>query len=222
MAYKCWGINPKNDSQREAIKHLLDNNIDCVILEGTAGSGKTLLALAAGLELTFNKCKYQEIVFTRAPISVGFDMGHLPGDINEKMTPWCGALLDNMEILLDTSSQSLLQRDATAVVIQNKIKLYAMMHMRGRSLYNKWIIVDECQNLYPSELKVLLTRIGENSKLILIGDTSQIDNKKLNQENNGLQYLIGAYQYSQPEFIKHISLETCVRSRLCNWGVNCL
>lgn len=220
MAYKCWGIKSKNEEQKEAIKHLLDSNIDLVIIEGPAGVGKSHLAIAAALECVFNNKQYEEILFTRAPVGIGHDMGHLPGDINEKMTPWCGALFDNLEALYSASEiPNKLQREATSVFIQNRVKLCAMMHMRGRSLYNKWVIVDEVQNLTPEEVKVLLTRVGENTKLVLLGDTSQIDNKKLTKEYNGLAHILSSYEYTSPEYIKAIKLTEGVRSRLCNWGI---
>lgn len=220
MAYKCWGISPKNEQQKEAIKHLLDPYIDLVILQGIAGSGKTLLALAAGLECTLNDKQHSEIIFTRAPVSVGNDMGHLPGDINEKMAPWCGAVLDNMEVLLDGSKMSKLQKEATSVVMENKIKFAAMMHMRGRSLTNKWVIIDEVQNISISEIKVLLTRAGEGSKIVCMGDINQIDNKKLDEHNNALSYLM--YKGQDVEFIKYIDLPTCERSRLSAWAATVL
>lgn len=220
MAYKCWGVSPKNEQQQECMKHLLDPYIDLVIMQGVAGSGKTLLALAAGLECTFNDKQYSEIIFTRAPVSVGSDMGHLPGDINEKMLPWCGAVLDNMEMLLNSSKMSKLQKDATAVVMENKIKFAAMMHMRGRSLTNKWVIIDEVQNISIPEIKVLLTRAGEGSKIICMGDVNQIDNRKLDVNSNALSYLM--YKGQGAQFIKYVDLPTCERSRLAAWAAKVL
>lgn len=220
MAYNCWGIKPKNDQQQEAIKHLLNIHIDLVILDGVAGSGKSLLAIAAGMEMVLNQKQYHEIMFTRSPISVGNDMGHLPGTIEEKMAPWCGALFDNMEMLIDTSDMSKIQKDGTKVIMQNKIKMAAMMHMRGRSLSNKWVIIDEVQNISIPEFKVLLTRAGEGAKLICMGDTAQIDNKKLDSNSNALSYLI--YKSEGIDFIKHVNLPTCERSRLAAWAAEVL
>jgi PhoH-like ATPase len=220
LAYKCWGVSPKNLQQQECMKHLLDPYIDLVIMQGVAGSGKTLLALAAGLECTLNDKQYSEIIFTRAPVSVGSDMGHLPGDINEKMLPWCGAVLDNMEMLLNSSKMSKLQKDATSIIMENKIKFAAMMHMRGRSLTNKWVIIDEVQNISIPEIKVLLTRAGEGSKIICMGDVNQIDNRKLDVNSNALSYLM--YKGQDAQFIKYVDLPTCERSRLAAWAAKVL
>ena len=220
MSYKCWGITPKNEQQKECIKHLLDPYVDLVIMQGVAGSGKTLLALAAGLESVLNNKQYTEILFTRAPVAIGHDMGHLPGDINEKMAPWCGAVLDNMELLLDTAKMGKMQRESTSVIVENKIKFAAMMHMRGRSLCNKWVIIDEVQNISIAELKVLLTRAGEGSKVICMGDVNQIDNRKLDLHSNALSYLI--YKSEDAQFIKYIDLPTCERSRLSAWAATIL
>lgn len=220
MAYNCWGVKPKNEQQKEAIQHLLDPKIDLVILRGIAGSGKSLLAIAAGMEMVLNQRKYHEIIFTRSPISVGSDMGHLPGTIEEKMAPWCGALFDNMEMLIDTSEMDKIQKDGTKVIMQNKIKMAAMMHMRGRSLSNKWVIIDEVQNISIPEFKVLLTRAGEGSKIVCMGDTDQIDNKKLTSESNALSYLV--YKSQGTDFIKSVDLPTCERSRLAAWAAEVL
>jgi PhoH-like ATPase len=222
MKDSCWGIFPKNEKQQEVFQHLLDPDIDLVILKGIAGSGKTLLALAAGLEQTFNKNQYNEIIFTRAAVAVGEDMGHLPGEIEDKMHPWCGALFDNMDLLLDKGKGSKLQKEGAAAIILSKIKICAMMHMRGRTLVNKWIIVDEVQNIPINELKVLITRVGEGSKLVLLGDETQIDNRRLGKESNGLTRVIEAFEHSQPDYIKCVDLPEGVRSRLCSWGSTCL
>ncbi|CAB4120863.1 PhoH Phosphate starvation-inducible protein PhoH, predicted ATPase [uncultured Caudovirales phage] len=222
MSYPCWGVLPKNDSQKQAILHLLNPDVDLVILQGVAGSGKTLLALAAGLEQVLNQKQYTDILFTRAPVGVGADLGYLPGEIDDKMIPWCGALFDNLDMLINTAKMSKLQKDGTHMVITNSVKLCAMMHMRGRSLYNKWVIVDEVQNLHPSELKVLITRAGEGTKIVLMGDTSQIDNKKLTTEYNALTNVIEVYDHSMPDYVKSITLPEGVRSRLCSWGAECL
>lgn len=216
MAYNCWGLKPKNEQQQEAIIHLLSPNIDLVILQGCAGTGKTLLALAAGMEMVLNSRQYHEILFTRAPVAVGNDMGHLPGTVDEKMAPWCGALFDNLEMLIDTSSMSKLQKDGTKAIMQTKIKMAAMMHMRGRSLSNKWVIIDEVQNISIPELKVLITRAGEGCKIVCLGDVNQIDNKKLDANSNALSYLI--YRSGNTDFVKYIELPTCERSRLAAWA----
>lgn len=208
---KVFGIKPKNDSQTEALKALLDCSVDLVVLEGIAGSGKTLLALAAGLELVLESKQFKEIMFTRAPVAVGDDLGHLPGDINEKMAPWCGGLFDNLEYLIGDSK-------LTEAFIISKLKILAMQHMRGRSLSNRYLIIDEVQNISIQQLKVLLTRAGECTKIICMGDINQIDNKKLNKNNNALDTLV---KFAGTEdFIKVINLPEGVRSRLCIWAAD--
>lgn len=206
MARKTgWGVRPKNDQQAEAMKHLLDASIDLVVLEGIAGSGKTYLALAAALEQVIEQHTYSEIIFTRAPIAVGDDLGFLPGTIDEKMLPWCGALLDNMEAL------KLDPKDA-----ERYIKLLAMQHMRGRSFSRRYIIIDEVQNITVQQLKVLLTRAGEDTKIVCLGDTEQIDNRKINKGADALSFLCKVA--SSVDFIKVVELPDGVRSRLATWS----
>jgi PhoH-like ATPase len=206
---KAYGVKGKNAGQDDAIKALLDCSIDLVVLEGVAGSGKTLLALAAGLEHVLESKQYKEIMFTRAPVSVGDDMGFLPGTVDDKLLPWCGALLDNLEYLIGDSKQ-------TESFVTSKLKMMAMQHMRGRSLTNRYLIVDEAQNISTQQMKVILTRAGENTKIIVLGDNSQIDNKRLSVDNNALAFLIKAS--ISEDFIKLISLPEGVRSRLCVWA----
>lgn len=206
---KAWGVKSRNDGQTKALKYLMDPSIDLVILQGIAGSGKTLLALAAGLEQVIENRIYKEIIFTRAPVPVGDDMGFLPGEIEEKLLPWMGALTDNLEMLIGDSK-------VTEAVISTKVKTMAMMHLRGRSLNNRYVILDETQNLSMQQLKVIITRCGENSKIICLGDLQQIDNKKLNKDNNGLAILIKAA--ANVDFIKLVELPDGVRSRLATWG----
>lgn len=201
----AWGIKSKNKGQEEALKYLLDASIDLVILEGIAGSGKTLLALAAGLEQVVEQRMYKDIIFTRAAVGVGEDMGFLPGEIGDKMLPWCGALMDNLEALGGDDD-----------VIMAKVKMMALLHMRGRSFNKRYIIIDEVQNLTPQQVKVLITRAGEDCKIICLGDISQIDHKKLNGETNGLTYLTQAAK--DCEFVKAVFLPECERSRLAKWA----
>lgn len=210
MAKKtCWGIKSKNSGQTEAIQHLLNPEIDLVVLSGIAGSGKTLLALAAGLEQVLESKMYSEILFTRAPISVGDDMGFLPGTEEEKLAPWCGALIDNLETLIGNEK-------LTETVLKTKVKIRAMQFMRGRSFNRKWVIIDEVQNITPQQLKVLLTRAGEGCKIICLGDAEQIDNKKLKRHDNGLSNLIEMAK--NIDFIKVVLLPDCERSRLAKWA----
>ena len=203
---KAWGVKPKNDAQKFALAYLTDASIDLVILEGIAGSGKTLLALSAGLEQVIESKTYKEIIFTRAPVSLGDDMGFLPGEINDKMLPWCGALLDNLEFL-----------NMDEGMVERSIKLTAMQHMRGRSFNKRYIIIDEVQNITPQQIKVLISRAGLDCKIVALGDITQIDKRGLTKENNGLTYLIKAIKDGE-DFIQHVKLPDCERSRLAKWA----
>ncbi len=205
MSTKAWGIKAKNLGQEEALKHLMDASIDLVILQGIAGSGKTLLALAAGLEQVVENRMYKDIIFTRAAIGVGEDMGFLPGEIADKMLPWCGALIDNLEAL-----------NVDEIMAESKIKIMAMQHMRGRSFNKRYVIIDEVQNITPQQIKVLITRAGENCKIVCLGDSSQVDNRKLNGQTNGLTYLLHAAK--DCDFVKSVILPDCERSRLAQWA----
>ncbi len=210
---RCFGLKAKNVEQSDAMDALLDAQIDLVVLEGIAGSGKTLLAIAAALEQVLETKMYQEIIFTRTPIAVGEDIGFLPGTEQEKMAPWCGALEDNLRVLLGNSK-------LTESVIESKIQIKAMQYMRGRSFNKKYVIIDEVQNMTVQQLKVLLTRAGEDCKIVCLGDTEQVDNKKLNTANNALTFLCDISQ--QVEFIRTIFLPEGVRSRLATWAAETL
>lgn len=202
---KAWNIKCKNSAQKEALEALMNPEIDLVILEGIAGSGKTFLTIAAGLEQTIEKKNYSKIIFTRAPVAVGFDMGHLPGDIVEKMRPWLGALMDNLEAL------AVDEKD-----VDKYMELVAIMHLRGRSFTRRWLVIDEATNITPEEMKTIITRAGENTKVVIMGDLGQIDNKKLNRDYNGLAHLIKAAA-SYPS-ARVIHLPAGVRSPLATWG----
>jgi|TARA_R110000868_G_scaffold55347_7_gene172044 PhoH-like ATPase len=209
MGIKSWGIRSKNPEQEEALKVLMDPSVELVVLNGGAGSGKTLLSLASALELVIEQHMYKEIVFTRGPTGVGEDLGHLPGELEEKLLPWMGALMDNLEMLVGDSK-------TTQSIIESKIKTISIQHIRGRSLRGRFVIIDEVQNLTPQQLKVIITRIGENSKIVCLGDTSQIDNRKLTIHNNALTILES--RIGNEDFIKAIYLKDCERSRLSRWG----
>lgn len=204
---KAWNVKCKNIEQTYALDALLNPEIDLVVLEGKAGTGKTFLTVAAGLEQVIEKKLYNKIIFTRAPVAVGYDMGHLPGDINEKMRPWLGALIDNLEVLRVDEKD-----------VDKYMELVALMHLRGRSFSRRWLVLDETQNLTPEEVKTVITRAGEDCKIVCMGDLGQIDNKKLNKENNGLIHLIKAA--ISCDFSKVIHLPEGVRSRLATWGAD--
>lgn len=212
---RAWGIRGKNKEQKESLYSLLNPEIDLVVLEGIAGSGKTLLALAAGLEQVVEQKMYKEIIFTRAPVSVGDDMGFLPGTEFDKMAPWAGALEDNLEVLIEN-------KVIKESILETKIQLRAMQFMRGRSFLNKYVILDEVQNLTEGQLKVLLTRAGDGCKIICLGDIKQIDNKKVNQFNNALTLLINSYDFAEVPFVAIHRLPECERSRLAKWAAEVL
>ena len=210
---KVFGVSAKNEEQEEALRALTDESVELVVLEGVAGSGKTYLTLAGALAQVLDTSRYSEILFTRAPVSVGQDIGFLPGTEQEKMRSWCGGFFDNLEDLVGTDER-------TTKLIERKIKTLAMCFMRGRSLINKFLIIDEVQNLSTAQLKVLLTRVGENTKVVCLGDSSQIDNIRLTPDNNALSVLITAA--TTESFIRVVGLRVGVRSNVCTWAANAL
>ena len=211
-----WGIKPKNNEQQLALESLLNPSIELVILNGLAGSGKTLLALAAALEQTIESKMYNKIIYTRAPVAIGNDLGSLPGTEEEKMGAWCGALIDNLEFLVRKDK-------LTQTILDSYISVRAMQYMRGRSFNNKYIIVDEVQNITTNQLKVLLTRTGENSKIILLGDSTQVDTKYMrsDKENalNTISNLFLNTNLYKGEFVAYHYLNEGVRSRISNWAL---
>ncbi len=204
---KAFGLRPRNEGQKEALAALTNPEIDLVVLSGKAGSGKTLLAIAAGLEQVMEKKMYSKIIFTRAPVAIGHDLGFMPGTLEEKMRPWLGALMDNLEFM------GIDEKD-----VERYMELAAIMHLRGRSLTRKWLIVDEVTNITPDEMKTIITRAGEDCKIICMGDLEQIDNKKLTKENNGLAHIIR--NAANCDFARVIHLPDGVRSRLATWGAD--
>ncbi len=216
MVKTAWGIKARNPHQQDAIDALLDPAIHLVVMEGCAGAGKTLLAIAAGLEQTLEKNIYSQIIFTRAPVGLGSDMGFLPGSEEEKLSAWCGSLYDNLEVLMNKKYTNKLMYDSKMLLIQRVLKIKAMQFMRGRSFYNTWLIIDEVQNLTSSEIKVLVSRAGEDTKVVLMGDVGQIDHPKLSLENNGLASVLS--KIGTVDFIKAIYLPDGERSQLATWA----
>jgi predicted ribonuclease YlaK len=202
-----YGIKPKNEEQKEALKLLLDNDLDVVFLSGKAGSGKTLLALAAGLEM-LEAGLYTKILFLRKQISLGDsnEVGFLKGDLTEKMAPWCAAAYDNLEVLLGN------RKSVDMLIEQNIVTLEPMGMLRGRSIANCFMIIDEAQLLTELEAHTVLSRAAEGTKIIFLGDPDQIDDKKLSEMNNGL--VISANYFNGWEHAGSLVLKTVVRSRL--------
>ncbi len=212
-----WGIKARNQEQNFALNLLMNPDIDFVSLMGIAGTGKTLLTLAAGLQQTIEKEVYSEIIMTRVTVPVADDIGFLPGTEEEKMTPWMGALMDNLEVLTKTDGESgSWGRAATNDVISKHIKIRSVNFMRGRTFLNRFIIIDEAQNLTPKQLKTLITRAGPNTKVVCLGNISQIDTPYLTETTSGLTYVVD--RFKNWEHSGHITLMRGERSRLADYS----
>ncbi|MBX9835477.1 MAG: PhoH family protein, partial [Burkholderiaceae bacterium] len=191
-----WGVTTRNREQNFAVNLLMDPDIDFVTLAGTAGTGKTLMALAAGLTQVLDERRYTEIIMTRATVSVGEDIGFLPGTEEEKMGPWMGALDDNLEFLAkgDGGNAGEWGRSATNELIRSRIKIKSMNFMRGRTFMNKYVIIDEAQNLTPKQIKTLITRAGPGTKIICMGNLAQIDTPYLTEGSSGLTFAVDRFK----------------------------
>jgi PhoH-like ATPase len=211
-----WGINARNLEQNIALNMLLDPAVEFVSMIGVAGTGKTLLALAAGLVQSMENKRYREIVMTRETISVGEGIGFLPGTEEEKMTPWMGALLDNLEVLTDTTEGGEWGRAATSDLLQNRIKIRSLSFMRGRTFLNRYIIIDEAQNLTAKQLRTLITRAGPGSKIVCLGNIAQIDTPYLSETTSGLTFVVDRFRAW--EHSGHITLTRGERSRLADYA----
>ena len=213
-----WGITARNTEQNFALNLLLDPSIEFVSLIGVAGTGKTLLALAAGLTQVMENKRYREIVMTRETISVGEDIGYLPGTEEEKMTPWMGALMDNLEVLTDTVEGGEWGRGATSDLIKNRIKIRSLSFMRGRTFLNRYIIIDEAQNLTAKQMRTLITRAGPGSKIVCLGNIAQIDTPYLSGTTSGLTFVVDRFRAWQHS--GHITLTRGERSRLADYATS--
>ena len=215
--HAVWGITARNREQNFAMNALMDPEIDFVTLLGTAGTGKTLLALAAGLAQTMDAQRYREIIMTRATISVGEDIGFLPGTEEEKMTPWMGALTDNLEVLMPHNKEGgSWGRAATNDLLASRIKIRSMNFMRGRTLLDRWLILDEAQNLTPKQMKTLITRAGPGTKIVCLGNVEQIDTPYLTETTSGLTYAVDRFKHWAHS--AHITLRRGERSRLADYA----
>ena len=214
--HAVWGIAARNREQNFALNALMDPDIDFVTLLGTAGTGKTLLALAAGLAQTMDQQRYREIIMTRATVSVGEDIGFLPGTEEEKMTPWMGALTDNLEVLTHNQEGGAWGRAATNDLLASKIKIRSMNFMRGRTFLSRYLILDEAQNLTPKQMKTLITRAGPGTKIVCLGNVEQIDTPYLTETTSGLTYAVDRFK-NWPHSA-HITLRRGERSRLADFA----
>jgi len=215
-ASNVWGIQARNPEQNFALNLLLDPQIDFVTLMGTAGTGKTLLTLAAGLAQTLDEKRYSEIIVTRATVSIGEDIGFLPGTEEEKMTPWMGALTDNLEVLTTPQEGGEWGRAATNDLLTNRVKIRSLNFMRGRTFLNRYVIIDEAQNITPKQMKALLTRAGPGTKMVCLGNVGQIDTPYLTETTSGLTFAVD--RFKDWRHGAHLTLRRGERSRLADYA----
>jgi len=210
-----WGITARNREQNFALNLLMNPECDFVTLLGQAGTGKTLLALAAGLAQVLETKQYNEIIVTRVTVPVGEDIGFLPGTEEEKMSPWMGAFDDNLEVLMKSDSDGGdWGRAATQDLIRSRIKIKSLNFMRGRTFVNKFLIIDEAQNLTPKQMKTLVTRAGPGTKILCLGNIAQIDTPYLTEGSSGLTYVVDRFKgWSHSG---HVTLARGERSRLAD------
>ena len=218
--HTVWGITARNREQNFALNLLMDPNVDFVSLVGMAGTGKTLLTLAAGLAQTLELNRYKEIIMTRVTVPVGEDIGFLPGTEEEKMTPWMGALMDNLEVLTKTEVGGDWGRAATNDLLRNRIKVRSLNFMRGRTFINKYLILDEAQNLTSKQMKTLVTRAGPGTKVVCLGNVAQIDTPYLTETTSGLTYVVDRFKHWTHS--GHIMLLRGERSRLADYASEAL
>jgi len=214
--HAVWGITARNREQNFALNALMDPEVDFVTLLGTAGTGKTLLALAAGLAQTMDQQRYREIIMTRATVSVGEDIGFLPGTEEEKMTPWMGALTDNLEVLTHNQEGGSWGRAATNDLLASRIKIRSLNFMRGRTFLSRYLILDEAQNLTPKQMKTLVTRAGPGTKIVCLGNVEQIDTPYLTETTSGLTYAVD--RFKNWAHSAHVTLRRGERSRLADYA----
>ncbi|NBC15333.1 MAG: AAA family ATPase [Gammaproteobacteria bacterium] len=217
--HNVWGISARNREQNFALNMLMDPELDFVTLLGTAGTGKTLLALAAGLAQVLDRNIYREIIMTRVTVPVGEDIGFLPGTEEEKMTPWMGALMDNMEVLTQTEGGDW-GRAATNDLLRSRVRIQSLNFMRGRTFLHKYIILDEAQNLTAKQMKTLITRAGPGTKIVCLGNIAQIDTPYLTETTSGLTYVVDRFKDWQHS--GHITLVRGERSRLADFASDSL
>jgi PhoH-like ATPase len=212
-----WGVTARNRDQNFAFNLLMDPECDFITLTGTAGSGKTLMSLASGLAQVMDDRRYTEIIVTRVTVPVGEDIGFLPGTEEEKMGPWMGALDDNLEVLSRTDSGAgEWGRAATNDLVRSKIKIKSLNFMRGRTFLNKFVLIDEAQNLTPKQMKTLITRAGPGTKIVCLGNLAQIDTPYLTEGSSGLTYAVDRFKGWAHS--GHVTLARGERSRLADFA----
>jgi len=210
-----WGIKPRNLEQRMALSLLMNDEIQLVTLVGRAGTGKTLLSLAAGLTKSIDEAKYRKLLVARPVFPMGRDIGYLPGEVKDKLLPWMQPIFDNFEMLLhtdDSYQDTDYKASANDLVEQNMLEIEALTYIRGRSIPHQYFVVDEAQNLTPHEIKTIITRAGNGTKIILTGDPYQIDNPYLDSESTGLTHVVERFKNSP--LAGHVTLTKGERSPL--------
>lgn len=219
--HNVWGITARNREQNFALNLLMDPEVDFVSLLGQAGTGKTLLTLASALTQVLDKKIYSEIIMTRVTVPVGEDIGFLPGTEEEKMAPWMGALEDNLEVLNRGDDEAgEWGRAATQDLIRSRIKVKSLNFMRGRTFLNKFLIIDEAQNLTPKQMKTLITRAGPGTKVVCLGNIAQIDTPYLTEGSSGLTYVVDRFKGWGHN--GHVTLQRGERSRLADFAAEAL
>jgi PhoH-like ATPase len=216
-----WGIYPKNAEQRFAMDILLDDSIKLVTLAGKAGTGKTLVAIAAGLKKTADEETYTRLLVSRPIFPLGKDIGYLPGELEEKLKPWMQPIFDNLELIFGMEKKEKgAQRNYRELMNQGILELEPLTYIRGRSIPNQYMIVDEAQNLTPHEIKTIITRAGDNTKIVLTGDPYQIDNPYIDSSSNGLSYVVE--RFKNEAIAGHVTLSKGERSELAERAANLL
>jgi PhoH-like ATPase len=216
-----WGIRPRNKEQSFALDLLLNDDVRLVTIVGKAGTGKTLLAIAAGLQKTMEESVYQKLLVSRPIFPLGRDIGYLPGDVEEKLNPWMQPIFDNVEYLMNLSRSEKKQgRGYHELVDLGILEIEPLTYIRGRSIPNQYMIVDEAQNLTPHEVKTIITRVGDGTKIVLTGDPYQIDNPYVDQTNNGLVHVVNRFKHER--LAGHITLVKGERSPLAELAANLL
>ena len=207
-----WGIFPRNKEQLFALELLLDDSVDLVTIDGIAGTGKTLLAIACGLKKVADEHAFRRLVVSRPIFPLGRDIGFLPGDINDKLNPWMKPIFDNLELLLGGQEDRNKAPNYQPLIDQGIVEVEPLTYIRGRSMPRQYFVVDEAQNLTPHEVKTVITRAGEGTKIILTGDPNQIDNPYVDATSNGLTYVVERFKGSP--IAGHITLRKGERSEL--------
>lgn len=215
-----WGIKPRNKEQYFAIDALLDDRVKLVTLMGKAGTGKTLLALAAAIEQVIRRKRYRGALVARPIFPLGRDLGFLPGDVGQKLEPWMKPIADTVEFLIDAGGVIKGCRDCEALIRAGLMEIQPLTYIRGRSISNRFVVIDEAQNLTPLEVKTVITRMGRAAKIVLTGDPYQIDNPYVDSNSNGFTYLVNRFR--SQAVASHIELRKGERSPLAELAANLL